>query len=154
MTRSKRFIKANATCEAFSIQSYDWQYTSDLVYTSADGTNGTLPEVFLNEGTTYISLVEDPEYPDSDIVRCGPRCGNLNVTQIRNMSDIHGAWFYVCQSTVQEVYHADTEEENVYHADTEEEKVPDRIAVIASVSLSESGYGDSLGRSYGYYPDK
>ena len=144
MTRSNRFIEATATCEAFHILSYDWQYTGDLVYALRHDTNATLQRVSLTDGTTYISNVEDPENFASGIVNCGPRCGHLYVAQIGDTTNIHDAWFYVCQSKVQEVN----------DADREEEKVPNHIAVIASVSLSESGYGDSLGRSYGYYPDK
>ena len=144
MSRSKRFIEATATCEAFRIQSYDWTGTNNLVYTLADGTDDTLPGMFLNDGTTYISSVEDPNDFTSKIVSCGPRCGNLNVTQIGNLTDIHDAWLYVCQSTVHEVD----------GADLDEERVSDDIALTASVSMSEGGYGDNQGRSYGYYPDK
>ena len=145
MTRSNRFIEATATCEVFRIQSYDWNNTLNLEYILADGTNDTLPEVYVIEGTSYISSFEDPQDITPTIVSCGPRCGRLNVTQIGNITNIHdNAWLYVCQSTVHEVD----------GALMDEERVSDDVALIASVSLSESGYGDSLGRSYGYYPDK
>ena len=143
MSLSNRFIEATATCEAFRIQSYDWNNTYNLVYTLADGTDGTLPEVYLNDGTTYISSVYDLD--DLEIVNCGPRCGNLNVTQIGDISNVHdNAWLYVCQSTVYEVD----------GALIDEERVSDGIALTASVSLSGGGYSDPLDRFYGYYPDK
>ena len=143
MSRSKRFIEATATCEAFRIQSYDWNNTN-LVYILADGTNNTQSGVYLIDGTAYISSVEIPENLESEIVSCGLRCGNLNVTQIENIDDIHNAWLYVCQSTVHEVD----------GALIDEERVSDEMALIASVSLSQSDFIDFDGRNYGYYLDK
>lgn len=115
-----------------------------MVYDLGNGYTQTIPEMLVGEGTTYISHVENTDDYSSDIVNCGPRCGDLWVTQIGNVSDLHDTWVYFCNSTVHEVE----------HADIQGEFLGDSMALIAATSLSQSGYYDYLGGLYGHYPDK
>ena len=143
MTRSNRYINTTATCEAYQIQSFDWE-TSVLVYTLGNGSAVTIEDMLVGDGTTYISQVVDIEDYSSDILSCGPRCAWLTITQIEDITDLRDPWLYFCQSTVHEVE----------GADMQEELIGDPIALIAATSMSQSGYTDNVGRFYGYYPNK
>lgn len=144
MTRTNRYIKASATCEAFRILQYDLTNTSDIVYSHGDGTTATIPELLVGNGTTYISQVNDVYDYSSGLFTCGNRCGELTITQIEDVNALRDPWLYICQSTVHEVEGATLPEESI----------ADEMAVIAATSMSQSGYSDYLGGLYGHYPDK
>ena len=137
MTRSTRYIKATATCEAFPLEFHGGSnYTVNV--------NGTIqyPPMSMNNGTVYIS-VEDLNNPESRVVTCGPRCGHLRVIQIEvdELWTFREGWFYVCESTVHEVE----------GAVIPEEQIGDPMAVIAATSLSLSGSFSDFGRLFGFY---
>ena len=99
----------------------------------------------------YVSSIQSGSYESLGVASCGPRCGLLNVTQISNLSDIHAGlhpWLYVCQSTVHEVEYEEDGEYEVF----KDMKIPDQTALMAATSMSRGTAGDSVGRTYGFYP--
>ena len=149
MTRSDRYIETTATCDAFLIQNIsdynDSFYGVD--YTLGDGSLATFLLSTIYSGATYYSQVKDADWERYDIVNCGPRCGLMNVTQVRNGSDLtqgDDPYLYLCQSTVHEVQ----------GADIPEEEISNEIALMAATSLSQGTEGDEFGTSYSAYTAK
>lgn len=144
---SNRYIHATATCDAFRIQSYNYNDdTGNIVYIRENEVTDTESNLFPYVGTNYISSVEIENDFASPITNCGPRCGNLVVTQISDMSDLSNAWLYFCESTV----HPVVIEDQVGNTE-DPEIVGDQVALYAATSLSASRFYS--GRFYGYYPE-
>lgn len=151
MFTSGLYARTTATCEAFRIQSIAWQSSLDVGFNLENGNIGTMPQGWAHEGTMYASSIQGGSYEKFGIPSCGPRCGLLNITQISNLSDIHtnlNSWFYVCQSTVHQVEFLSSWYGSIF----DYEKIPDPIASLAATSMSRGTAGDSVGKTYGYYP--
>lgn len=141
---SNRYIYTTATCDAFRIQSYNYN-DGNIVYIRENEVTDTESNLFPDGGTNYISSVEIENDFASPITNRGPRCGNLVVTQISDMSDLSNAWLYFCESTV----HPVVIEDQVGNTE-DPEIVGDQVALYAT-SLSASRFYS--GRFYGYYPE-
>ena len=141
---SNRYIYTTATCDAFRIQSYNYN-DGNIVYIRENEVTDTESNLFPDGGTNYISSVEIENDFASPITNRGPRCGNLVVTQISDMSDLSNAWLYFCESTV----HPVVIEDQVGNTE-DPEIVGDQVALYATSLSARRFYS---GRFYGYYPE-
>ncbi|KAF8437017.1 hypothetical protein BGX38DRAFT_1213089 [Terfezia claveryi] len=161
--RSKRWIKANTTCEGYHLTRPEQEDDTRFYYKGPNGqTQNIGPAIWDATSTYYLTEFTpdgnqntlDADFQNEQFRRCDidtPRCAHVYVAQLvpnrTNGVDFTQSMIYICKSMVS----------NVKHAQQPEHELGDDIAFYVGSSLAYSGMWAiesdySRGLAYSLYP--